>query len=158
MLPRTYDGQMCSVARALEVVGERWTLLIVRDALLGTAHFSKFRQQLGIADNVLASRLELLITHRVMKRVRYQIRPDRYRYELTPLGRELTTVVLALMDWGDRHLATGAPPRTAHHTGCDGQVEVRLVCRECGSVLTADDIITRLTFDDAVTEPTPGPA
>lgn len=149
---------MCSVARALEVVGERWTLLIVRDALLGTSTFGTFRRQLGIAGNVLASRLGRLIRHGVMERVRYHSRPDRYRYELTPLGRELATVVLALMGWGDRHLSGGSPPRTAHHVVCDGQVEVQIVCRDCGAVLTADDVVTRLTSADPTTAPAPGPA
>ena len=90
------------------MVGERWTLLVVRDALLGLRRFDEFLDSLGIARNVLSNRLQTLVEHGVFERVRYQERPERFEYRLTPRGGELATAVIALMQWGDRHFA---PPR-----------------------------------------------
>ena len=83
MLKRTYEGQDCSIAHALEVVGERWTLLIIRDALLGLRRFDEFQRNLGIARKVLADRLRWLVDEGILERVRYQERPQRYEYHLT---------------------------------------------------------------------------
>ena len=119
MLGRTYDEQVCSLARALEVVGERWTLLIVRDALLGLRRFEEFSSSLGLARNVLTDRLNHLIGAGVLERVRYQRRPDRFEYRLTDRGRGLAVPVLALMQWGDAHLAGPALPHLSRDTGPD---------------------------------------
>jgi DNA-binding HxlR family transcriptional regulator len=132
MLGRTYDDQVCSIARTLEVLGERWTLLIVRDALLGLHRFDDFQQSLGIARNVLADRLKRLVDAGVLTRTSYQERPQRYEYALTAVGRELALPVVALMHWGDRHRALPAgPPRLTRHHGCGGRVQARLVCTKC---------------------------
>jgi DNA-binding HxlR family transcriptional regulator len=112
MLKRTYEGQNCSIARALELVGERWTLLIVRDALLGLRRFEEFQDSLGVARNVLADRLNRLVGAGIMERVAYSERPPRFEYRLTAKGRELFVPLLALMQWGDRHLSP-KPPRVA---------------------------------------------
>src|SRR3982074_3115939 len=82
MLKRDYEGQNCSIARALEVVGERWTLLIVRDAFLGLRRFEQFQESLGIARNVLTERLNRLVEEGILERVRYSERPERYEYRL----------------------------------------------------------------------------
>jgi DNA-binding HxlR family transcriptional regulator len=141
MLGRNYESQICSVARTLEVVGERWTLLIVRDALLGLRRFEDFQDDLGVARNVLADRLRRLVEHGILERVRYQERPERFEYQLTERGRELRMVVFALMHWGDRHLAgPEGLPRLTRHAGCGGGVEERHVCSRCGSVLEPRDI------------------
>jgi DNA-binding HxlR family transcriptional regulator len=141
MLGRNYESQICSVARTLEVVGERWTLLIVRDALLGLRRFEDFQDDLGVARNVLADRLRRLVEHGILERVRYQERPERFEYQLTERGRELMMVVFALMHWGDRHLAgPEGLPRLTRHAGCGGSVEERHVCSRCGSVLEPRDI------------------
>jgi len=133
MLGRTYDDQICSIARALEVLGERWTLLIVRDALLGLRRFDDFQRSLGIARNVLTDRLGRLVEAGVLERVRYHDRPPRYEYELTATGRDLTVPLIALMHWGDRHLATAAgPPRLTRHHDCGGDLLVTLACTSCG--------------------------
>src|SRR5262245_27675371 len=89
MLGRTYDNQVCSIARSLEVLGERWTLLIVRDAILGLRRFDDFQASLGVARNVLADRLGRLVDAGILDRVPYQDRPERHEYRLTPMGREL---------------------------------------------------------------------
>src|SRR3981081_4378106 len=97
MLGRTYENQNCSIARTLEVVGERWTLLIIRDALLGLCRFEEFSESLGIPRNILTARLKHLVDHGLLERVRYQDRPQRYEYRLTSDGRELGAAIIALM-------------------------------------------------------------
>ena len=89
MLRNDYEGQDCSIARALEVVGERWTLLIIRDAFLGLRRFDQFQESLGIARNVLTDRLNRLVEEGILDRVRYNEHPERYEYRLTSKGRDL---------------------------------------------------------------------
>ena len=110
MLRRDYAGQNCSIARALEVVGERWTLLIIRDAFLGLRRFDQFQESLGIARNVLTDRLNRLVEEGILDRVRYSERPERYEYQLTDKGRELNIALTGLTQWGDKHLSE-KPPR-----------------------------------------------
>jgi DNA-binding HxlR family transcriptional regulator len=110
MLRRDYPGQNCSIARALEVVGERWTLLIVRDAFLGRRRFEEFQESLGIARNVLTERLNRLVEEGILERVRYSERPERYEYRLTDKGRELNIALAGLRQWGDKYLSE-QPPR-----------------------------------------------
>ncbi|MFL5840602.1 MAG: winged helix-turn-helix transcriptional regulator [Thermoleophilaceae bacterium] len=110
MLRRDYEGQNCSIARALEVVGERWTLLIVRDAFLGLRRFEEFQESLGIARNVLTDRLNRLVEEGVLERVRYSERPERFEYRLTGQGRELSIAMAGLRQWGDKYLSD-KPPR-----------------------------------------------
>jgi DNA-binding HxlR family transcriptional regulator len=141
MLQRTYPDQVCSLARALEVLGERWTLLIVRDALLGLTRFDDLLRSLGVARNILTDRLRRLVEAGVLERVEYQQRPPRSEYRLTPIGRELGIAVVALMHWGDRHLAGPAgPPRLTRHRHCGGQLDVRLVCRTCDDAVHGPDL------------------
>ena len=134
MLGRTYDDQVCSVARALEVLGERWTLLIVRDAMLGLRRFDDLQRSLGVARNVLTDRLGRLVDAGILERVPYQEHPARYEYRLTAMGRELGVPVISLMHWGDRHLAGPAgPPRLTRHHDCGGDVALAFVCTTCGA-------------------------
>jgi DNA-binding HxlR family transcriptional regulator len=143
VLVRTYEGQVCSVARALELVGDRWTLLLIRDVFLGRRRFDAFQQSLGVARNVLSDRLARLVDAGVLERVPYQERPARYEYRLTEKGGELLVPVQALMQWGDRHLAPGGPPRIVEHEGCGGRAVARLVCDDCGEELAADQVHSR---------------
>ena len=110
MLRRDYEGQNCSIARALEVVGERWTLLIIRDVFLGRRRFDELQESLGIARNVLTDRLNRLVEQRILERVPYSERPKRYEYRLTAKGLELNVALTALRQWGDKHLSA-KPPR-----------------------------------------------
>jgi len=105
MLRRDYDGQDCSIARALEVVGERWTLLIIRDVFSGRRRFDELQESLGIARNVLTNRLNRLVDEGILERVRYSERPQRFEYRLTAKGRELYVALTALRQWGDKHLS-----------------------------------------------------
>jgi DNA-binding HxlR family transcriptional regulator len=141
MLRSDYDTQVCSIARALEVVGERWTLLIIRDAQLGLRRFEEFQESLGIARNVLTSRLTKLVDEGLLERVCYQERPARYEYRPTGKAQDLLTAVLALMHWGDEHAEDPAgPPRVTSHAGCGGNVRERLVCTKCGKALGPDAV------------------
>jgi DNA-binding HxlR family transcriptional regulator len=110
MLRNDYEGQDCSIARALEIVGERWTLLIVRDAFLGLRRFDQFQDSLGIARNVLTDRLNRLVAEGILERVRYSERPERYEYRLTSKGRDLAVTLAGLRQWGDKYLSE-RPPR-----------------------------------------------
>jgi DNA-binding HxlR family transcriptional regulator len=141
VLYNTYDGQTCSVARTLEIVGERWTLLILRDAFLGVRRFDDFQRSLGVARNVLNTRLQRLVEAGLLERRRYQERPPRHEYRLTPMGRDLWPALVALMQWGDQHLAGehGAPLVVAHK-GCGGTVDDRRRCTTCGEALALDDV------------------
>src|SRR6478672_1278211 len=110
MLEREYQGQNCSIARALEVVGERWTLLIIRDVFLGLHRFDQLQESLGIARNVLTDRLNRLVDEGVLERVLYNERPEWYEYHLTKKGLDLNVALTALRQWGDEYLSE-KPPR-----------------------------------------------
>jgi DNA-binding HxlR family transcriptional regulator len=138
VLKRDYEGQNCSIARALEVVGDRWTLLIIRDLALGLSRFDEFLESLGVASNVLTDRLNRLVDEGVLERVRYSERPERFEYRLTKKGRELGVALLALMQWGDRYLSE-KPPRIARRRSDRSPVSVRLVAKD-GSAVAPDDL------------------
>ena len=138
MLPRTYDNQVCSVARTLEVIGDRWTMLVIRDAFHGIRRFEEFQERLGIARNVLSSRLTRLVDEGVLEKHLYQDRPPRFEYRLTPKGVDLFPVMVSLMKWGDRHAPNPeGPPVVVLHRGCGGEVDERLLCDRCGEPVTA---------------------
>src|SRR4051812_18517806 len=123
VLPRTYEQQLCSVARGLEGVGDRWTLLIVRDAFMGFARFQEFEESLGIPKKVLTDRLQRLVDEDIFERRLYQERPERHEYVLTDKGRGLWRVLAQLLMWGDEHYAgEDGPPRLLRHRGCGGRL------------------------------------
>jgi DNA-binding HxlR family transcriptional regulator len=140
MLPRTYSGQHCSIARALELVGDRWTLLVLREAFLGTRRFHAFQDHLGLARTVLSDRLGRLVEDGLLERVRYAERPERFEYRLTEKGVDLWPVLVALLQWGDRHATQGPPPVVLRHRGCGGEVTDRRMCDRCGKALNAPDV------------------
>jgi len=126
----------CSVARTLEVIGDRWTILILRDAFYGVRRFDDLRRRLGVARNILAERLNKLVAHGVLERRLYQDRPARYEYRLTAKGRDLLPVLLTLTRWGDRWEADASgPPATFTHTTCGRETTPTLTCSECGEEL-----------------------
>jgi DNA-binding HxlR family transcriptional regulator len=137
MLKREYGGQVCSIARALELVGDRWTLLIVRDLIFGLSRFDELQESLGIASNVLTDRLTRLVDDEIVERVRYSERPERFEYRLTAKGRELGIVLLALMQWGDRHVSK-KPPRIARRRSDRSRVSVALVAADGTAVKPVD--------------------
>ena len=142
MLGREYD-QICSIARSLEVLGERWTLLVIRDVFNGRRRFDQIQENLGVARNVLSTRLQWLVDEGILERRPYQERPPRYEYFLTEKGLDLWPVMITLLHWGDRHLSEGSgPPMEVRHKQCGGLVDERGYCGECGRRLTARDAYT----------------
>ena len=141
MLGKTYEGENCSAARALELVGERWSLLIIRDALFrGRTRFADFQHSLGLATNVLATRLDGFVAAGLMERRTYSTHEDHYEYLLTEKGRDLAPVVIALTEWGDRHAAPNGPPIEYRHRDCGGQVDSALKCSGCTQRVPVDAI------------------
>jgi len=143
MLGRTYDGQNCSVAKSLELVGERWTMLVVREVFLGHRRFDEIATRLGVARNVLTARLARLVDEGVLERVRYQERPERFEYRLTEKGIDLWPVIVSLVQFGDRYYAPDGPPLVMTHKGCGGAVDAHRLCARCGDRLTARDVIAQ---------------
>src|ERR1700730_16582945 len=141
MLGNHYKGQNCSIARTLELVGERWTILILRDAFLGVRRFDDLQRDLGVARNVLAARLERLVREGILEKAPYQERPPRYEYRLTDKGLDLWPIVVELMQWGDRYTAPAAgPPIIIRHRGCGGTLGERRICSACGQPLSVRDV------------------
>lgn len=133
----------CSVARSLEILGEWWTLLIIRDAFFGVRRFDDFIDDLGISRSILTDRLGTLVDHDILERHRYQTRPDRYEYRLTDRGRDLFPILMALMDWGDKWLSTpevGGPPLRITHDTCGHEIRSAVVCGHCGERVSARDV------------------
>ncbi|MFZ0216117.1 MAG: helix-turn-helix domain-containing protein [Candidatus Dormiibacterota bacterium] len=137
MRRKSFQDMNCSVAQALEVVGEWWTMLIVRDCLLGVTRFDDFQERLGIARNVLTERLDHLVARGVLRRVAYQDHPPRHDYRLTEKGRDLWLVVNALRQWGDRWEAGDGPPVVVEHLACGRPTTIVPTCAECAGVLDA---------------------
>jgi DNA-binding HxlR family transcriptional regulator len=128
MLGKTYDSEVCSAARTLELVGERWSLLIIRNALFaGATRYNDFRT-LGIATNILKSRLDGFVDAGIMER------DPEHRYLLTDKGRELAAVIVALTEWGDRWAAPDGPPVLYTHSACGGPISQQTTCANCGPV------------------------
>ena len=138
VLKSDYAGQDCSIARTLEIVGERWTLLIVRDVLLGMGRFDQLQNNLGIARNVLADRLSKLVRAGVLERVRYSERPERFEYRLTEKGRDLHVALTGLRQWGDKYLSE-EPPRVLRRKSDKAPVVVAFVVQDT-QVLRSDEI------------------
>ncbi len=140
MLRNDYPGQVCSIAKALEVIGERWSLLIVRDVMNGQRRFEQLQKGLGIARNVLSARLGRLVEEDILERRAYQQGPERYEYFLTEKGLDLWPALIALLYWGDRHSPTeNGPPMLVVHKECGGRVSDRGICEVCGELLGARD-------------------
>jgi DNA-binding HxlR family transcriptional regulator len=139
MLGNAYENQVCSLAGALEVIGERWSLLIIRDVFLGLRRFDEIQAELGIARNVLHTRLTRLIDQGVLERVPYQDRPPRYEYRLTEKGLDLWPTIVSLMQWGNRYAVPGGPPVLLEHRGCGGMVDEHRMCDRCGARLSVRD-------------------
>jgi DNA-binding HxlR family transcriptional regulator len=140
VLRRDYEGQNCSIARALEVVGERWTLLIVRDVFLGRRRFDQLQESLGVARNVLTDRLSRLVEEGILERVPYSERPARFEYQLTDKGRELNVALTALRQWGDKYLSERPP--TVLRRKIDKKPVIAALVPKGAEVLRTDEVET----------------
>jgi DNA-binding HxlR family transcriptional regulator len=138
-LSHRFDGE--SVGRTLALVGERWTLLILREAFFGVRRFGALARNLNIPRPTLSSRLRMLVDADLLERVQYAHDPDRHEYRLTDAGRDLFAAIVALMRWGDRHLAgPEGPPIVLRHNACNEIADPRLTCQHCGLEIDVRDV------------------
>ena len=132
MAPVATPPRECSIARTLEIVGEKWALLAVREVFLGNRRFDEMVRRIGAPRDTLAARLRSLVGTGILERRQYSEHPARYEYRLTQAGRELYPVILTLMRWGDEHLASGdGPPMVLEHA-CGHRLAAKVVCEACG--------------------------
>lgn len=136
-----YSNEACTVAGALSIVGDPWTLLILRDAFAGSTRFEQWQNHLGVARNVLAARLKSLVAHGVLTTSLYSEHPPRREYTLTAKGRDLMPVLLTLHAWGEKHVY-GADCSPSHflHTRCGAILDPTLTCASCGETVTSRDL------------------
>jgi len=147
-----YSKESCSVAATLSVVGDPWTLLILRDAFAGVRRFDDWQQRLGVARNVLAARLKTLVAHGVLEARLYSEHPPRKDYVLTPKGRDLMPVLLTLKAWGDRHVyGQDALPVDFIHD-CGAPLVPRMICEACGKPVKGSDLTARHRSSVSVAE------
>lgn len=133
-----YSDWNCSVARTMGVIGDRWTMLVLREAFFGVRRFDEIQRNLGIARNVLSERLGRLVEHEILERRCYQERPERFEYRLTAKGLDLYAPLVALMRWGDKHMAgPEGPPVELTHLACGHRTAPTLTCSHCGEELDA---------------------
>ena len=125
----------CSIAGTLEIIGDRWTILILRDAFRGVRRFDEIQHDLGIARNVLTDRLTKLVDHDILERRQYQDRPPRFEYRLTPKGVDLSPALVALMRWGDKHLAGDDVPIVLVHEACGHPLDQTFICWDCDTTV-----------------------
>ena len=143
MRRKSFEEMNCSVAQTLEVVGEWWSMLIIRDCFLGITRFDDFHERLGISRNILTDRLEHLVARGVLARVPYQDRPVRFDYRLTDKGRDLWLVLTAMRQWGDRWEAPEGAPVLIEHRACGHEAGVVPTCSACGDPLDARGVRAR---------------
>lgn len=144
MLGRTYDKEACSAARALEIAGERWSLLILRNALFaGMTRFTDFQQSLEVAPNILTKRLVSFVNEGLMTTSRGE--SEHLEYILTSKGLDFMPVIIALTEWGDKWAAPDGPPIIYEHEGCGGKIVQFLHCEDCNNHVNVDSIIAKKT-------------
>jgi DNA-binding HxlR family transcriptional regulator len=131
---------VCSIARAMEILGERWTFLILREAFYGVRRFSDMQRNLGIARNILSTRLHTLVSAGIFERRLYHEEPERYEYRLTPAGRDLYPSIVTLMRWGDEHLQGELGPPVVLRHKCGHEADPVLVCSHCREELHPHDV------------------
>lgn len=137
------DETHCSIAATLAIIGDRWSLLILRDAFRGVRRFGEFEDDLGIAKNLLADRLRKLVDHGVLEKVPYQERPVRCEYVLTEKGQSLSPTLIAFMKWGDEWYANGSPPTVLVHDRCGTPLIQRVLCPTCDEPVVHEHIRSR---------------
>lgn len=143
----TLSEENCSMARSLAILGDRWTLMILRDAFLKVRRFEDFQKSLGIARRVLTERLQKLVDAGVLKRLPYQENPERFEYRLTEMGLDLYPVILSMVHWGDKYFAGEDGPPVLHtHKSCGHDFHSILTCSECGETVGARDVEARANF------------
>jgi DNA-binding HxlR family transcriptional regulator len=141
---RPFTQQNCSIANALAVVGERWSLLVMREILFGRTRFSEIKRNLGVAPNILSDRLQQLVEHGLVERRPTGEGGESHEYTATPKGRDISPVLTALLGWGDKHaVPTGGPPRVQVHTVCGHDAHPQLHCSHCGELIGRGELQSR---------------
>lgn len=146
---RFLTGRPSSVARALQVIGDRWSFMVIREAFFGIRRYDEIQARLGIAPNILTDRLSRFVAHGVFARALYQENPRRYEYVLTPMGLDLYGPFIAMMAWGDRWLAGGRPPLILTHRACGRDFGPTVICDRCAAPIDAATMRYRLNYDPA---------
>ena len=154
-VPPDHPPPESSIQQTLDVIGDRWTMLILRDIFRGVRRFTRLQGELGIAKNLLADRLARLVDNGVVERVPYQQRPVRHEYHLTPKGIDLSSALVALMQWGDRWYADGAPPTLLIHDRCGTPLQQEVRCPHCEVQVEPAHIRSRPGPGDPSAESTP---
>ena len=137
---KSFAQMDCSVAQCLEVVGEWWSMLIIRDAFRGVSRFEDFQRRLGISRNILRDRLVSLVDAGVLSRVPYSDHPPRDEYVLTVKGRDLWPILTTMRQWGDKYAAPSGPPVELIHRSCGHKSHLALTCEECGVPVSSQDV------------------
>jgi DNA-binding HxlR family transcriptional regulator len=140
---RPFTEQNCSIAAALAVVGERWSLLVMRDVLMGRRRFAEIKRSLGVAPNILSDRLAQLVEHGLLERRPISEGSDSYEYVPTAKGRDISPVLATLLEWGDKHAAPAGAPRIQVHVACGHDAHPRLHCSHCGEVIERGQLQSR---------------
>jgi DNA-binding HxlR family transcriptional regulator len=141
---RSFPDQNCSIASALSIVGDRWTLLVMREVLFGRRRFAEIKRHTGIAPNILSDRLQMLVEHGLLVRTLYSEHPESYEYAPTRKGLDVNPVILTLLRWGDQHASPAdGPPRVPVHAKCGHDAHPQLHCAHCGEVLHTADMKIR---------------
>jgi DNA-binding HxlR family transcriptional regulator len=140
---RPFSDQNCSIARALELVGERWTLLVMREVMLGNRRFAEIKRNVGVAPNILSDRLQTLVEHGLLERRLYSEHPESYEYIPTRKGIDINPALMALKQWGDDHAAPAGPPRVSVHVSCGHDTRAQLSCSHCGEVIGRGELMAR---------------
>lgn len=140
-------GRPSSVSRALEVIGDRWSFLVIREAFYGAARFDQLQAELNIATNILTDRLARLVERGVFKKRKYQSAPERFEYLLTPMGADLHGPLVMMMAWGDRWRANGEPPMLLKHETCGKIFTPTVVCNRCGEPIHAYTMKYRMRYN-----------
>ena len=142
MIKKIDKSRSCSVARTLEILGDRWIFLIIREAFFGVRYYDKFQANLGIATNILSDRLKILVGNGIFKKEKDDIDARRIKYRFTQKGTDIYTITLSLMQWGDRYLSDNdGPPLTLYHKTCGQRLEPVMRCAHCGEAINAHDIL-----------------
>jgi DNA-binding HxlR family transcriptional regulator len=141
---RPFTEQNCSIAAALAIVGERWTLLVLRDVLFGRRRFSEIKRSLGVAPNILSDRLSQLVEHGLLERRPLDDHADAYEYVPTAKGRDVSPILSSLLRWGDEYaVPAGGPPRIQVHKTCGHDAHPRLHCSHCGELIGSGELESR---------------
>jgi DNA-binding HxlR family transcriptional regulator len=140
-------GRPSSVSRTLQVIGDRWSFLVIREAFLGTRRFDRLQSELNIASNILTDRLSRLVAIEIFERRRYQNQPERFEYRLTEMGKDLYGALIVMMAWGDRWLSRGGPPLILTHRDCGKDFTPVVICDRCRKPIESHAMRYQLNYD-----------